>query len=316
MQRKKTGNGSHIPDGKSLKGHNFIKSANKKLLSLNYEVVVIFMKRGQYAAPARAYESLIPLILIIIFGVFIAGKFGFLNLSSIPVVGSLFPQPQIKVVVIGQTSPEMKALLQAEDFRHAGILYVTDLRQDFILPGTLDNMDIIILQGGQTCDRTARKVIADRIKAGGKLIVVGDACIRVNDDPNALGWEIGIGSLGDVIPVTYKGVLFHERQPTRGSVDIAGGKFKIIAPDHPMFNGIVNYGFNGRATEVLPNSNAKVLAFIDTVGGRPTSASTFGIIESQGLIAGKTMYFAFDPGTTQSGSGSRNMLLNTLLYLK
>ncbi|MBI5036331.1 hypothetical protein HZC09_03220 [Candidatus Micrarchaeota archaeon] len=274
------------------------------------------MKRGQYATPARAYESLIPLILIVILGVFIAGKFGFLQLNSLPVVGSLFPSPQIKVVVIGQSSQQMKDMLISEDFRQNGITYVTDLRQDFIVPGVLDNMDIIILQGGQICDRTPRKTIADRVKAGGKLIVIGDACIRVNEDPNAVGWDIGIGSLGDVVPVTYRGVLFHERQPTKGSVDVAGGKFKIVAPSHPMFNGILNYQFSGRVTEVLPNQNAKVLAYIDSVGGMPTAPATFGIIESQGLLAGKTMYFSFDPATNIAGVGSRNMLLNTLLYLK
>jgi hypothetical protein len=273
------------------------------------------MKRGQYAVPGKAYESLIPLILIVILGVFIAGKFGIVNLSSVPVVGSLFPASKINVVVIGKASEELKLMLQSEDFRIAGVQYTPDLRQDFILPGVLDGFDVIILQGSAVCDRTARKVIADRVKAGGKLIAVGDACIRVNDDPNAIGWDIGIGSLGDVIPVTYRGVLFHEVVNARGSVDVSGGKFHVVAIDHPMFNGIKNFAFSGRVTEVLPNANAKVLAYIDSVGGRPTAPATFGIIESQGLLAGKTLYFGFDPGTTSTG-GSRNMVLNMLLYLK
>lgn len=273
------------------------------------------MKRGQYAAPGKAYESLIPLILIVILGIFIAGKFGFLNLNSVPVVGNLFPAPQIKIAVVGHSSDSLKQMLQSEDFRIAGVQYAADLRQDFIVPGVLDGFDIVILQGSPVCDRTARKVIADRIKAGGKLIVVGDACIRVNDDPNAIGWDIGIGSLGDVIPVTYRGVLFHEVVNARGSVEVSGGKFRVVSVDHPMFNGIKNFAFSGTVTEVLPNANAKVLAYIDSIGGRPTSPATFGIIESQGLLAGKTLYFGFDPGTTQTG-GSRNMVLNTLLYLK
>ncbi|MBI4361344.1 hypothetical protein HY572_06255 [Candidatus Micrarchaeota archaeon] len=273
------------------------------------------MKRGQYAVPGKAYESLIPLILIIILGVFIAGKFGLVNLSSVPVVGGLFPAPKINVYIVGKASEPLKLMLQSEDFRIAGVTYVADFRQDFIVPGVLDDADVVVLQGSRVCDRTARKVIADRIKAGGKLIVVGDACTTVSDDVNAIGWDIGIGSLGDVVPVTYRAVLFHEPVNTRGSVDVSGGKFRIVSVDHPMFNGIKNFVFSGRVIEVLPNANSKVLAYIDSVGGRPTSPATFGIIESQGLVAGKTLYFAFDPGTTQTG-GSRNMVLNTLLYLK
>ncbi len=274
------------------------------------------MKRGQYAVQGKAFESLIPLILIVILGVFIAGKFGFVNLNSIPVVGSLFPQPQIKVAVVGHASEPLKQMLQSEDFRIAGIQTPIDLRQDFIVPGVLDGFDIIILQGSPVCDRTARKVIADRVKAGGKLIVISDACIRVNDDPNAIGWDIGIGSLGDVVPVTYRGVLFHEVVSARGSIDVSGGKFHIVSVDHPMFNGIKNFVFSGTVTEVLPNANSRVLAYIDSVGGRPTAPATFGIIESQGLLAGKALYFGFDPGTTQYGGGSRNMVMNALLYLK
>ena len=57
-------------------------------------------KRGQYGSPSASYESVIPLVLILILGIFIAGKFGILNLSSLPVIGSLFGAPYIKIAVI------------------------------------------------------------------------------------------------------------------------------------------------------------------------------------------------------------------------
>ena len=269
------------------------------------------MKRGQYGAPAgRSYESVIPLVLIIILAVFIAGKFGLVDLSSMPVVGSLFPRPYIKVVVVGQESAALKTTLTAEDYRVAGINYVGSIRQEAIVPGSLNSFDIMILQGSTICDRTARKVVADKVKAGGKLIIVGDACTRVTDDPNAVGWDIGIGSLGDVVPVTYGGVLFHEATG-ESTVSIPSGKFKVIAPDHPIFNGIKNFAFTGIVTRALPSANSNPLAYIDTYFGRVTAPATFGIVVSQGLLTGKTLYFSFDPGTT-----SRNMLLNSLLYLK
>jgi len=58
-------------------------------------------KKGQYAPTPSYGESLIPLILIVVLGLFIAGKFGYIDLHSVPVVGSLFPAPYIKVVTIG-----------------------------------------------------------------------------------------------------------------------------------------------------------------------------------------------------------------------
>lgn len=261
-----------------------------------------------YPAKTAFGESLIPLILIIILAVFIAGKFGLINLHAVPLVGGLFPAPFIKVVVIGSASPQLEYLLSTEVMRQTGITYAGSISQEVVVPGSLKNFDLIILQGRTVCDRTARKTIADRVKSGGKLIVIGDACTRVNDDPNALGWDIGIGSLGDVMPVTYGGVLMHEK--TGRSRLYADGKFKIIAPDHPMFNGIVNFGFSGTLTNVYPNANANVLAYVDTYMGKPTSPATFAIVESSGLFTGKTIYYAFDPGTT-----SREMLQNALLYL-
>ena len=262
-------------------------------------------KRGQ-----QSYgESLIPLVLILVLAVFIAGKLGYVDLHSMPVVGSLFPAPYIRVLVIGSASPQLEYNLKAETMRMAGITYAGSINQEAVVPGSLNSFDIIILQGATVCDRTARSAIASRVKAGGKLIVVGDACTRVNDDPNALGWDIGIGLLGDVMPVTYGGVLMHEK--TGQSRVYADGMFKIISSDHPMFNGITNFQFSGTLTNVYPTSNSNVLAYIDTYMGKPTSPATFGIIESQGFLSGKTMYFAFDPGST-----SREMLQNTLLYLK
>ncbi|HII39084.1 TPA: hypothetical protein HA318_03735, partial [Candidatus Micrarchaeota archaeon] len=51
------------------------------------------MKRGQKGGA----EGAIPIILLIILAVFIAGKFGLVDLSGVPVLGSLVAQKQIKV---------------------------------------------------------------------------------------------------------------------------------------------------------------------------------------------------------------------------
>lgn len=276
------------------------------------------MKRGQYSgAPSSGKfgESAIPLILIAILAIFLAGRFGIVDFSSVPILNSIFPSPKITVGVVGRSSYDMRALLESEDYRVTGVYFAGDIDQKVIYPGVLNNFDVIILQGESTCDRTARKVVADRVKAGGKLIVVGDACTRVSDDRAAYGWDIGIGSLGDVVPVVGGGVT---KELEMLQTNAVRGKFKVVAVNHPMFNGVKNFGFDSEITAItVPKPNAEILAYIDASSiGKVTAPSLFAIVESKGLFSGKTIYFAFDPATVAAQGTGRNMFLNTLLYLR
>ncbi len=262
-------------------------------------------KRGQ-----SNLESSIPLILIVVLAIFVAAKFGFIDVSGIPVLNQIIPAPVMKVAVVGRASPELKKMLEAEDFRVTGVYYSGDLKQEILYPGVLNNFDIVILENTATCDRTARRVIADKVKSGGKLIIIGDACTRVTDDPNALGWDVGIGTMGDIVPATIGGVT-HEREPIR-RIGV-NGKFKVIDQFHPIFNGIKNFGFQGDIVQVYPKSNAEVLAYVDlSPSGKVTEPAMFAIAESKSLIGGKVMYLAYNP----TDGTSRNMFLNMLLYLK
>ena len=268
------------------------------------------MKRGA----ETHLESSIPLILIAILAVFVAAKFNFIDCSNIPGLSLVCPAPQVKIGVVGHASLNMANLLQAEDFRIAGIQYLGDLDQTAIYPGVLNQFDIIMLQGEQICDRTARKVIADKVKSGGKLIVVADACTKVHDDNTVVGWDVGIGTLGDIMPVIVGGVT-HEYEPVRRTS--ITGKFKIVVVDHPIFpRGQKNFQFSGSVVKVIPNGRVdnNILAYVDTSSQQVTDPAVFAIVESKSLLAGKVMYFAFDPGNLEYSS--RNMFLNTLLYLK
>lgn len=270
------------------------------------------MKRGQNKSFG---ESAIPLILIAILALFIAGRFGFVDFSGVPGLNSIFPSPKITVGVVGRASQEMKFLLESEDFRQAGVYYAGDLDQKVIYPGVLNNFDLIILQGDSVCDRTARKTVADRIKAGGKLIVIQDACTRVSDDRAAYGWDIGIGLLGDVVPVIGGGVTKDLEVLQTAPLD---GRFKVVAQNHPAFNGVKNFGFHSTITAItVPKPNSDILAYVDASSiGKTTAPALFAIVESKGLFSGKTIYFAFDPATTAAQGTGRNMFLNTLLYLR
>lgn len=269
------------------------------------------MYGGPVTGKTQHLESSIPLILIIILAIFIAGNFGFINFSDVPLLNQVFGGKIIKVGVVGRISPELKSTLITEEYRTAGIYYGTadGLRPDQLFGGVLKPFDVIILQGQQTCDRNARKTITDWVKGGGKLIVVGDACTRVTDDPAACGWDVGIGLLGDIMPAKICGVT-PEKQPIE--TGCSSGQFKFLNPDHPIESGIKNFAFSGRTFSVFPTSNSNLVATIDCSDtGKVNSPATYAILESSGVLTGKVVYFSFDPGMT-----SRNMLLNTLKYLK
>lgn len=262
-----------------------------------------------------AFESAIPLILIAILAVFIAGRVGIIDLHSIPLIGSLFPAPYLKVAVIGHSSPALRDLLTSEDYRNVGITYAGDFPPDVIIGGVTKNFDVLILQGSDTCDIPARREIGARIKSGGKLIVIKQACTRVTDDPNAYGWDI-TGDLGDVIPARPHGLYAHNRIGT--ITQPVSGQFKIISQDHPMFAGLLNHGFDGEITNVDPTANADVLAYVSQVNGNQISSTVYAILENHGFIlsGGKTLYFAFDPAPEVPEDGDRLLLMKAILYLR
>ncbi|MEK6954246.1 MAG: hypothetical protein AABX01_04515 [Candidatus Micrarchaeota archaeon] len=272
------------------------------------------MYGGPVAGRSTHLESSIPLILIIILAIFVAGQLGVINLGDIPGVGSIFGGGnQIKVGVVGTPSQGIRSYLASTDaqfqkIKLSGILRAESLKAS----GALKTFDVIILQGQPVCDRTARRILTEWVKGGGKLIVVGDACTRVNDDNSALGWNIGVGLLGDIMPVTVGG-LTPQAEPIRRGC--SSGTFTTANFGHPIVNGIKDYPFTGQTIETVPN-NGNIIAYIDCgTSGRGSSATTPAIVENSALLGGKTVYFAYDPGIAGLTNG-RELFINTLKYLK
>ncbi|MFH1257347.1 MAG: hypothetical protein ABIG96_06520 [Candidatus Micrarchaeota archaeon] len=254
-------------------------------------------------------ESSIPLILIIILAIFIAGNFGLVNFSDIPILNQFFGGKNIKVTVIGKPSSNLISVLTSKDARDPPQIFYagSGLRQELLTEGTLKQFDVVILQNIPTCDRNARRVIANWVKGGGKLIVVGDACVKVDGDPAAFGWDIG-GLLSDVIPAKIGGVT-PEKEPIR--YGCSSGTFRTVEYGSPIMAGIKDYQFSGRTIEVYPTSNSKVIAAVDcSDASKGNLPSTYAILESSGMFSGKSVYFAYDPGLKPQ------LFLNTLRYLK
>ncbi|MFH1779737.1 MAG: hypothetical protein ABH803_01160 [Candidatus Micrarchaeota archaeon] len=269
-------------------------------------------KRGQQMpAGGSFFESAIPLILIVVLGLFIAARFGYLDLSGVPLIGSLVPSSSVDIAVIGNPSQVLVNELRSRDATLAGIKYMGHLPQEAVVGSALDKYDLIILQGEVYCDRTAREAIRNAVQGGTKLLVVGNACTRVHNDKTVYGWDF---VLKDVIPVKLSNIQAHE--PVGPESITVNGKLTIVSQDHQMFMGILNPRFSGTVTSVYPAANADILALVSEYGSSPVGPSEFAIMESKGLLSGKTMYFAFDPGTMiAEGNGGRNMFIASLLYL-
>ncbi len=220
----------------------------------------------------------------------------------------------VSVVVIGVPSNGTETMLKSQSTRNAGINYLGERSAANMTWRTFSGFDVAILQGVKFCDGMQREEIANFVKGGGKLVVVQDACTKTSDDKTAVGWDVGANLMGSIMPVTIGGVT-REYEPVRRTSSI--GKFELITIAHPIFPpGQKSFKFSGSVVKVIPNTkaNSKVLAYINTSSQQVTDPAVFAIVESKSLMAGKVMYFAFDPGNLEQSS--RNMFLNTLLYLK
>ncbi|MEW5955602.1 MAG: hypothetical protein AB1626_03645, partial [Candidatus Micrarchaeota archaeon] len=107
----------------------------------------MLLKRGQKGGA----EGAIPIILLLVLAIFIAGKFGLVDLSGVPIVGQLVSQKQTKILVIGHLSPQMNEILTGEDFTLKGITVMPDMDPEVIARfTTLSKYDIVILQNQRT----------------------------------------------------------------------------------------------------------------------------------------------------------------------
>ncbi len=271
-------------------------------------------KRGQYGAPTGMHaESAVPLILIAILAVFLAGKFGIIPLDNIPILNQVVPSSDVGILIFGN-DPDLFQLLGSAEFQGVGginvrpVQYQIDDTAQFLVKNP--NIKVIILSGEQYCPPAFRKAVADRVRAGASMIVIGDACTKVRGDATVIGWNVGINSLGSVMPVEIGG-LSTRKQPIV-TYD-ASGTFRITQPDHPIFGGgpsggQKDFAFSEQVTDVTPKANAEVLGQIDTGYG---NRNLYAIIEGKSFPAGKVMYFTFNPAKTPTPL----LVRNTLLYM-
>jgi len=221
----------------------------------------------------------------------------------------------INVLVIGTPSENVMSLLETENYRIAGVNVTAVLADAQVTEETLSKADIVIMQGEEYCDRTLdayASVPWDNFRKI-KFIIIGNACSQSHSS-NIAGWSALIYMSrqpeGIAGVIRYLSVASMPMKSTEWN-----GKFIVDAQDHEILNGIVNFEYSGRVWLfdrahkgfVLASLSEGVPDMESQITGRYSSTPA---IVNVNIGFGSTVYFAFDPSTT-----SRNMFLNTLLYL-
>jgi hypothetical protein len=155
---------------------------------------------------------------------------------------------------------------------------------------SLNNYNIIVVDDMKDCGLALRFDLANWVRNGGKLIVIGDACTQVPNDPTSIGWNVGVNSLGSVMPVIFGGVTtsFNSSQ---SYASVENGSFEIIDYSSFAFKNFSNSNFSGNVTAVYPSFDGKVLGSI-TFENNSENQSFYAVVKSSKY---NIFYLSFEP---------------------
>ena len=242
-----------------------------------------------------------------------ANQLGLVNITGI------FGEEPMQMLIIGQPSAGLLADLDNQQ----GLVYyrvknAADL--DSSPSAQLEQYDVILLDqhlGATPYEKSVSRALGEAIEnyvmAGGKLVVVMDSGIYRSGGElgtgvasDVIGWE---ETFGEIIPVECDegiGGTPTCRQPT-----MVTGRIERLDPESRIMQGIETapadpaYGpMQILAFDVKPAGEQ--VAYIDST----TGTQNYPAIVEKKLIAGKSIYFNYDPAMTPG------IWQNTLEYLR
>ncbi len=296
-----------------------------------YAAAMLAAAEDQKKKQFKYLEGLLPLILLLVLGFFLALKMGFLG----DVAAYLGMTKPVTVLILTDQpdAPEIKATVNVLTSDLARYLNIQPQPLKFkgtdtIYASTLSEYDVVMLY--QVDDKTlnvqTREELAKYVERGGKLIIVKDSGTYL---PGAqlgmsgttfVGWY-KIGASGDpaksYVPVTC-GVTSCEH------AENVAGRIVSYRPEHPIMDGIrrippeedAYLNFPDIVTNVhLAQSGGTIVALIEEVAAQqnatPMSESTYPAIVVRELLppGGTVVYFNYDPYITPV------LLVNTIDWL-
>ena len=265
-------------------------------------------------------EGLIPLIILILIGVIIASRMGWIDIPF------LRRDERVRVAVLGDLRGE-----QANDPARINAPYLasyiegdhryektewTDLEVlEVAGQDVLDDFDLVILAGERQFSPRVKEEIGGYISNGGKVILIGDAAIHDENRPEVIGWEVG--DLAGTFPVRISPNV------KRGDIDdperIISTQdrnltFSFIDTNHDIYERVgIGYGMDlDEIEDVAPEcaegitslpvttgtGGGDIISVISGISERTNQTKTIiGIAEREGALGrGHVMYFPYDPG--------------------
>ncbi len=161
---------------------------------------------------------------------------------------------------------------------------------------SLEKYDVIVVDNMTYCSLALRFSLAEWVRNGGKLIVIGDACTQVPNDPASIGWNVGVNSLGSVMPVVFGGVTpsfnYTQLQETAG---VGNGTIEIVDYSSFAFSNVSDLAFSGNSTVVYPSVDGKVLSLISfpaSYSNQVENQTFYAIVQSENY---GVFYLSFEP---------------------
>jgi hypothetical protein len=230
----------------------------------------------------------------------------------------VFPQEKktIDVLFIGEPSQSMLDLLSSEDYQLSGVTLHGALLDAEVTPESFKGLDVIVMQGEEYCDNALSAFVA--ANASRRFLIVGNACSR-SQNYGATGWNALVIQRLSELHQGYR-VADKDARPLalgEGSLGsrTVSGRLLITSAYDPLFNGILNFGFEGNAFVFKTYPSFKLAVLTDDMISQQElyegNYSSIPAIVRMDAGGANAVYFAFDPSTT-----SRNMLLNALLDLR
>jgi hypothetical protein len=262
--------------------------------------------------PKINLEGLIPLILLVVIGI---ASLNYFNVIDIPYLPS--GSDHMQVLFIGQPSLGERTVLDSLD--HTLTYRIRDPKSfGNAASEELSQYDIIILDQSMTEKSVSvsfGEAVQTYVQKGGKLIVVLNSGIYQSvglsgaTAIDAVGWK---ANFEDLIPAEC--VLGQDNVPTckEGREVTVVGRVRREDFDHEIMSGIEMTPsadlppYTLTTLDIRPDEGAHRIAYILSETGQRFDA----ILEKKSFLAGKVIYFNYDPGFTP------NIFTRTINYLK
>ncbi|MBI2446067.1 hypothetical protein HYV43_06785 [Candidatus Micrarchaeota archaeon] len=229
------------------------------------------------------------------------------------------PQSPVRVLLVGQPSGALQTLLESEDFRLEDIRMIKTADQSQVRPEDYSDADVVIFQGQEHCPQALDSFVGYLEKNPPALwrptpnqLFFGNACSRIPGS-NLTGWKALLQEKTGPADIAQYYSL------GQGPLPQLERGYLIVTTEHRIFNGIKNDYVNRPVlyrtypTWTLAQVTLQRPDNTQYLDGNFSQGNIIALQE--GGFGGTALYVGFEPAYDSQSIGSRNLVLNSLLYL-